>query len=92
METGMLWFDDSKKDLDEKVARAVAHYRAKYGVTPTVCFVNPAMLPGKAELAAGVQVRPARMVLVNHFWVGLGEGSGSPAEPKGSAKKVRLNA
>ena len=76
MDIGMLWFDDdAKRPLNDKVARAVEHYKTKYGAAPTMCFVNPSMLPKDApELAAGVQLRPARTVLVNHFWVGVGEG------------------
>jgi hypothetical protein len=72
MEIGMLWYDDTKKALSEKVARAVEYYTAKYGVAPTLCFVNPSMLR-QSELMGSVQVRPARMVLSNHLWVGVGE-------------------
>jgi hypothetical protein len=74
MDTGMLWYDgDSRKDLAEKVARAAEHYRAKYGVSPNLCFVNPAQLPDGPASTAGVQVRPARTVLRNHFWLGVGD-------------------
>ena len=74
MDIGMLWYDaDTKQDLAQKVARAAEHYRAKYGVSPNLCFVNPAQLPAGAASAAGVQVRPARTVLRNHFWLGVGE-------------------
>ncbi|MBI4771893.1 MAG: hypothetical protein HY784_16145 [Chloroflexi bacterium] len=76
MDIGMLWYDDdSKRTLNEKVARAVEHYKTKYGAVPTVCFVNPSLLTAARapELAAGVQLRPARTVMVNHFWVGVGE-------------------
>ncbi len=74
MDVGMLWFDDDpKRGLEEKIARAVAHYRDKYGQAPTLCFVNPATLNGSSDVAAGVQVRAARSVLPNHFWVGVGD-------------------
>jgi hypothetical protein len=80
MDVGMLWFDDdAKRPLNDKVARAVEHYKTKYGATPTVCFVNPAMLKDAPEAAGGVQLRPARMVLVNHFWIGVGDAA-APAE------------
>jgi hypothetical protein len=76
----MLWFDDdAKRPLKDKVARAVEHYKTKYGAAPTVCFVNPSMLKDAPEAAGGVQLRPARMVLVNHFWIGVGEAA-APAE------------
>ena len=96
MEIGMLWYDDTKKELSEKVARAVEFYKSKYGATPTLCFVNPSMLK-EAELteSGGVQVRPARTVLANHFWVGVGEAA-PQAESKGQAaprkKKMEVNA
>jgi len=74
MDIGMLWYDnDARQDLAQKVARAAAHYRLKYGVTPNLCFVNPALLPQGPQVADGVQVRPARMVLPNHFWLGVGD-------------------
>ena len=79
MDIGMLWYDDdNKRPLGEKVARAVDYYRTKYGTVPTVCFVNPATLKnGEApEAAGGVLLRPARNVLIDHFWIGVGDGIG----------------
>ncbi len=74
MDTGMLWYDnDARQDLAQKVARAAAHYRVKYGVAPNLCYVNPALLPQGPQVADGVQVRPARTVLPNHFWLGVGD-------------------
>jgi hypothetical protein len=74
MDIGMLWYDDDhKRPIGEKVARAVEHYKAKYGVTPTVCFANPATLQDAPDAAGGVQLRSARNVLVNHFWIGVGD-------------------
>ena len=72
MDTGMLWYDGDKgQDLAQKVARAAAHYRLKYGVAPNLCFVNPALLPQGPRVAGGVQVRPDRTVQPNHFWLGV---------------------
>jgi hypothetical protein len=90
MDIGMLWYDDTKKELSEKVARAVEYYKSKYGATPTLCFVNPSMLK-EAELTetGGVQVRPARTVLTNHFWVGVGETAPLP-EGKGAPRKKKM--
>ena len=79
MDIGMLWYDDdNKRSLSEKVARAVDFYKTKYGSLPTVCFINPATLKDKAapETAGGVQLRSARNVLVDHFWLGVGETNG----------------
>jgi hypothetical protein len=77
MDIGMLWYDDDhKRSLNERVSRAVDYYKTKYGVVPTVCFVNPATLKDGPESAAGVQLRSARNVLVDHFWLGVGEAAG----------------
>ena len=78
MDIGMLWYDDdSKRPFGEKVARAVDYYKAKYGSVPTVCFVNPATLKDAPDTAAGLQIRSARNVMVDHFWLGVGETNGS---------------
>jgi hypothetical protein len=78
MDIGMLWYDDdAKRPLGEKVARAVDYYKTKYGSVPTVCFVNPATLKDAPDTAAGVHIRTARNVMVDHFWVGVGESNGN---------------
>lgn len=78
MDIGMLWYDDdTKRPLGEKVARAVDYYKTKYGSVPTVCFVNPATLKDAPDNAAGVQIRSARNVMVDHFWLGIGESNGN---------------
>jgi hypothetical protein len=74
MDIGMLWYDDdTKRKLDEKVARAAQYYQTKYGVAPTICYLHPSMLEDKTGAAGGVQLRSARTVLVNHFWIGVNE-------------------
>ena len=91
MEIGMLWYDDdTKRPLGEKVARAVEYYKSKYGNMPTVCFVNPATLQNAPETAAGVQIRSARNVMVDHFWLGIGETTnGNGARSNGKATAAR---
>ena len=50
METGLLWFDDDpRRQLEEKVLHAAAHYRHKYGQTPTLCFVHPNALSDNGD-------------------------------------------
>lgn len=73
MKTGMLWFDnDPKVDLTTKIARAVAYYQKKYGQKPDLCYVHPTMLSTMTK-TQGVDVRPNRAVLPNHFWIGVHE-------------------
>ncbi|MBN1285228.1 MAG: hypothetical protein JXB47_07515 [Anaerolineae bacterium] len=78
MKTGMLWFDDDKKrSLAEKVTRAVTYYEQKYKVTPNVCYVHPSTLeePGDVAGLNGLELRTAKQVRRNHFWVGIEEQS-----------------
>ncbi len=85
MDIGMLWFDDdAKRTLADKVARAAQHYRTKYGAAPTLCFVHPSLLPKEngSAVAGGVQLRSSRTVLLNHFWLGVGDGGA--VEPDGN--------
>ena len=45
MEVGLLWFDaDPKRDLSEKVARAVSRFQDKFGRRPNLCYINPSTL------------------------------------------------
>lgn len=83
---GMLWFDDDpKRPVEKKIQRAAARYMEKYGVAPNLCYANPRTLnnrePFKVKLPAGknafrfekVTVKPARSILLNHFWLGVAE-------------------
>jgi hypothetical protein len=84
MDIGMLWYDDdAKRKLDEKVARAVEFYRAKYGVQPTECYVHPGMLADdQPTTAAGVRLRPNRTIIKNHFWLGVDQAESVPVPAK----------
>lgn len=79
MKTGLLWFDDDpRKQLEEKVQRAVTHYERKYGQSPTLCFVHSSVFNGNGKQSAvkkagGVEIRVGRSVLPNHFWLGIAE-------------------
>lgn len=69
MNIGMLWFDNSKKPLSEKIEGAKDFYFKKYGRTPTKFFVSL-----KAEIdpgCNGLNVEKSRSVLPNHIWVGM---------------------
>jgi hypothetical protein len=84
MKTGLLWFDDDpRKELEEKVLRAAAHYERKYGQAPNLCFVHPSAFNGNGNGKQGkkndvvkageVEIRPGRSVLQHHFWLGMAE-------------------
>lgn len=74
MNYGMLWFDnDPKVALPEKVQKAAAYYRNKYGAAPDLCLVNPAMLGKDRPKIEKIEVETATDIQPNHFWVGQRE-------------------
>jgi len=76
MDIGMMWFDpDPKTALDEKVLRAAAYFRAKYGKPPNACRVNPAMMTDAERVAGPVTVRPWRSILPGTLWIGVEEST-----------------
>jgi hypothetical protein len=85
MKTGLLWYDaDLQAGLPDRIARAAERYRQKFGRTPTLCYVNPAVLAGQAEpevevefrldgTSVRIQVIAAAHVLLHHYWLGEGD-------------------
>lgn len=80
MTVGMLWFDnDPKTTLTQKIEKAMAYYRKKYGRAPELCLVNPSMLVDKQSPdIEGITVRSYRPVLPGHLWIGYKD---TPTEP-----------
>jgi hypothetical protein len=89
MEVGRRGGDDTKRELSEKVARAVEYYTAKYGVAPTLCFVNPNRLK-QVELRGSVQVRPAGPALANPFWGAVDEAP-APADRVAAPRRKKMD-
>jgi len=74
----MLWFDNSdQRALSDKINRAARYYQAKYGIWPTLCFVNPSMMLSGPAQVEGIEVRTTNSVLPNHFWLGTAESLSS---------------
>ena len=72
MNTGMLWFDnDHKMDFLTKMNRATEYYQKKYGQKPTLCFVHPSMEFIPPPKTSGIDVQTDKMILPNHFWLGI---------------------
>ncbi len=70
MNSGMLWLDDDKhRPFEEKVRRAAVYYREKYGRSPELCRVNPAMIKEKLKIGK-IEIEPMKTVLPHHFWLG----------------------
>ncbi|GAB4521772.1 MAG: hypothetical protein Fur0018_02640 [Anaerolineales bacterium] len=80
MNIGMLWFDDTPREMAVKIQQAAAYYRQKYGQVPNLCFVHPSMLAADALKLNGVAVRPAQTVLPGHFWLGVEQTAPQPKQ------------
>jgi hypothetical protein len=72
MNSGLLWFDDSKQELVDKIAQAARRYEQKTGRRPSRCYVHPGELGGESITVDGVQVAEMSTVLKHHFWIGNG--------------------
>jgi hypothetical protein len=72
MKEGLLWYDDSGRDLAEKIGQAARRYRQKFGTPPDACYVHPSALNGngKTRDVGGVRVTALPTVLRHHFWLG----------------------
>lgn len=76
MEVGMLWFDgDAERSLAEKIARAGRHYRQKYGVEPTIAYVNPGTKGAREAAVSELELHHSREVLPDHLWIGVAAAS-----------------
>ncbi len=77
MNIGMLWFDnDSKTPLEEKIRKAADYYRQKYGRSPNLCMVNPAILEkglADSNQKGKILIRPMRSIMPGHLWIGIDE-------------------
>ena len=74
MDTGLLWYDDSGRELGEKIARAARRYRRKYGEAANMCYVHPSVLKDKGpRQVGGLRVAAVPNVLRHHFWLGVEE-------------------
>ncbi len=47
------------------------YYKEKYGREPTLCLVNPDTWDDADSKKLPVEMRQARLVLPNHFWIGV---------------------
>ena len=74
MDTGLLWYDDSKVDFATKVQEAAGRYEEKFGRKPNRCYVHPDCLPEKGIPDNGIKVLTSPAVLPNHFWIGIDNG------------------
>jgi hypothetical protein len=68
----LLWFDDDpKREVADKVARAVQRYEQKYGHSPDVCYVHPGQMQERELSVGAVKVLPSKTVLPHNLWLGV---------------------
>ncbi len=87
LQEGMLWCDDSaQRSLRAKLEQAMAHYRAKYGRAPNLCYLHPGDWQAGELLPAALHVVSAANILPHHFWLGEGPAvDGGIVEPAEAA-------
>lgn len=68
MTIGMLWYDNSKATLAEKIEKAVLYYENKYTKQTRTIYVNPADFDETATID-GVQIISRKQVQRNHLWL-----------------------
>lgn len=71
MNIGLLWYDNDKITLHEKIAKAMAYYQNKYGRLPTLAIVNPKDF----EECNNITVGTSKSIRINHIWLGIGESN-----------------
>lgn len=64
----MMWFDDGKKPVAQKIEEAVAAYVRHFRERPNVVLVCQ---EDAATVVVGIEVRASPTVRPNNFWVGV---------------------
>lgn len=72
LKLGMLWYDDSKESLVDKVMKARDYYVKKYNQQPNLCLIRNDGIFQEASIE-GVTIRPYKYILSHHFWIGIQE-------------------
>jgi hypothetical protein len=81
--SGLLWFDDTKAELLDKVIEAAKCYEKRTGQRSTHCYVHSGELDGNSIVVNHIRVEEDNAVLKHHYWIGqedtthLGEKYGS---------------
>jgi hypothetical protein len=82
MDIGLLWFDDSKDPLADKVRRAAQRYTQKHGHPPTVCHIHQNGDGDTPPAVDGIKIVQEPNILPHHFWVGVEEETQQRKEQK----------
>jgi len=75
MKSGLLWYDNGRKPIWDKIEDAAKRYKDKFGVAPDTCFVNPVDLDRETKPKPGIKMSVAGKptIMPNHIWLGTRE-------------------
>lgn len=71
MKSGLLWFDNSKKPMAEKIDAAMVRYQEKFGVFPNMCFIHPSDFANDLKPTKKITILVKQTIMPNHIWLGL---------------------
>jgi hypothetical protein len=73
MKSGLLWYDNAKKPIWDKIEDAAKRYKDKFGIPPDTCFVNPHDLDHETKPRPGIKIQVASKstIMPNHIWLGV---------------------
>lgn len=73
---GLMWYDNSRRDWRERMIAVVERHHQKFGVKPTLCHINPAMVnrsgigqPEFVERVGDIEVYLNNVIRPDHFFV-----------------------
>lgn len=66
----VIYDDNPKVSLEEKIAVAAIKFRRKFKVYPKICLVLPSAIAGLRKVGL-IEVRPKLNALQNHLWLGV---------------------
>lgn len=67
----LMWYDNSKKSINDKILDAARCYLKKFGVEPNAAIVNPSDF--RDINVEGIQVVAQLRVMKNYVLIGVGK-------------------
>lgn len=67
----LLWFDDSKRTVEEKITGALRLYEERYGQKPGIVLTHPDQCIQRADVLIVTGESQGVPVRLNNFWMGL---------------------